>query len=241
MQSAFHVIPPPKHSKFLAGGALDRATDLLAESAESQSPEKLLANIRWHSGLRVCDCDCGHRRGNTSVYGRCQERVNTACIWTTEDRSHTRDLTARVNLVGHGRVQVGIGREQCVQVGHHTVLPDEAMRPVEAGVQGASHHLALVVDAGGEGRKIPRKRAQVCDGPVLPKRGIKGCAVRARDEANNLALIVNGECFVVGRVPEVGKFVCGTVLPQNGMVVPATGSCPSDNFSQVIDTKGIAV
>jgi len=112
---------------------------------------------------------------------------------TVEHRRHSHDLTALVDLVSHGWVQVGTGRKQRVQAGHHVVLPDEGMGPVEAGVQGASHHLALIVDAAGYGGKISRQSLEVRDCAVPPKRGIKGCAVRASDIPNDLSLVVNAE------------------------------------------------
>src|SRR5215469_4403868 len=94
-----------------------------------------------------------------------------------EHRCHARDLSALVDLVSHGCEEVGTCRKQRVKVGHHVVLPDEGMRPVEAGVQGASHYLALVVDAGGYGGKISRQSAEICECAVLPKRGKFGCVV----------------------------------------------------------------
>ncbi len=48
---------------------------------------------------------------------------------------HARDLSALVDLVSHGCEEVGTGRKQRVEVGHHAVLPDEGMGPVEVGVQ----------------------------------------------------------------------------------------------------------
>lgn len=77
--------------------------------------------------------------------------------------------------------------------GHHAVLPDEGMGPVAVGKLGAPHHLALVVNAFGEGGKVPRQSAEVCDFEVLPKSAIDGCAVSANDLANNLALVVNAD------------------------------------------------
>jgi|SRR5580700_5280273 hypothetical protein len=65
------------------------------------------------------------------------------------------------------------------------------MGPAEAGVQGASHYLAAVVDAGAYGGKISRQSAEVCEYAVLPKRGIFGCVVSTADYPNNLALVVN--------------------------------------------------
>src|SRR5215472_11270019 len=98
-----------------------------------------------------------------------------------EHRCHARDLPALVDLVSHGCEEVGTCRKQRIKVGHHAVLPDEGTRPVEAGVLGASHHLALIVDASGYGGKISRQSAEVGEYLVLPKRGILGAGVRAAD------------------------------------------------------------
>jgi hypothetical protein len=65
------------------------------------------------------------------------------------------------------------------------------MGPAEAGVQGASHYLAAVVDAGAYGGKISRQSAEVCEYAVPPKRGKFGCVVSTADYPNNLALVVN--------------------------------------------------
>ena len=88
-----------------------------------------------------------------------------------------------LDLVSHGCVEVGTCRKQRAEVGHHAVLPDEGIiwEPVEVGILGASHHLALVVDAAGYGGKISRQSPEVCDYAVLPKRGIVGWAVGAAD------------------------------------------------------------
>ena len=83
------------------------------------------------------------------IYWRCQKGVDLSRIRPTQDRCHARDLSAVVDLVRHGCMEVRIFRKQRVEVGHHAVLINEGMGPVEVGVPGASHHLALVVDARG--------------------------------------------------------------------------------------------
>src|SRR5215469_14760329 len=90
----------------------------------------------------------------------------------SEYRCHARDLSPLVDLVRHGYLEVGTCRKQRVKVGHHVVLPDEGMGPVEVGIPGASHHLAPVVDASGDGGKISRQSFEICECAVLPKRGI---------------------------------------------------------------------
>src|SRR5260370_3360298 len=113
-----------------------------------------------------------------------------------EDRCNARDLSALIDLVRHGCEEVGIRGKHRVKVLHHAVLPDEGMRPIEAGVQGASYHLAPVVDAGGYGGMISRQSAEVCDHTVLPKYGKEGCAVSDATLPNNLPPFVNATCDI---------------------------------------------
>src|SRR5260370_2286698 len=111
------------------------------------------------------------------------------------------------------------------------------MRPVEAGVQGASYHLAPVVDAGGPGRKISRQSAEVCDRAVLPKNGIEGCAVRAATSPNNLAQVVNAGGEIGTRESEVRKRDGSAVFPQYGVTPsPARSQAPSP-LPLIVDPK----
>src|ERR1700738_920045 len=141
---------------------------LSLESAGAESLQKLFANIRGQSDFRMGTCDICNRRAYAFVYRGCQKGVDLlARMRPGEYRCHARDLPAAVDLVSHGRVEVGTCRKQRVKVGQDAVLPDEAMGPVEVGVEGASHHLALVVDAAGKCAKISRQKAVVCDCAVL--------------------------------------------------------------------------
>src|SRR5579863_4913348 len=139
----------------------------------------------------MCRCDLCNRPAYASVYRGCQKGVYVARIRPAEHRRHARDLSAIVDLVTHGCVEVRTGRKQRVEVGHHTVLPDEGVGPVEVGVEVASHDLALVVDAAGYAAKISRQKTEGCNRIVLPKGAILGCVVSTADEPNNLALVVN--------------------------------------------------
>src|SRR5260370_31670633 len=169
-----------------------RKCPLSLESAGSESLQKLFANIRGQSDFRMRTCDFCDRRAQACVYRGCQKGVDLlARMRPAEHECHARDLSAVVDLVRHDCIQVGTGRKQGVKVGQYAILPDESMVPVEVGVPGASHHLALVVDAAGRGAKISRKEAEVCHCVVLPKSGIFGCAVGAADLPNNLPLVVN--------------------------------------------------
>ena len=190
---------------------------LSLESNESESLQMLFANIRGQIGFRACRCDLCNRPAYALPYRGCQKGVDVARIWPAEYDCHARDLSALVDLVSHDCEEVGTGREQRIKVGHHSVLPDEAMGPVEVGVPGASHHLALAVDAAGKGAKISRQSTKVCDCEVLPKSGIDGCAVRAGDFPNNLALVVNAEGETGDRTSEVRKRQGGAVFPQYGV------------------------
>jgi hypothetical protein len=84
------------------------------------------------------------------------------------------------------------------------------MGPVEVGVEGASHNLALVVDAAGKGAKISRQKAEVCNCAVLPKSGKSGCAVRAATLPNNLALVVMPKAILERAIPKSGS---GNAVP----------------------------
>src|ERR1017187_5444218 len=187
---------------------------LSLESDESESLQMLFANIRGQIGFRACRCDLCNRPAYALPYRGCQKGVDVARMRPAEYDCHARDLSALVDLVSHGCEEVGTGRKQRVKVGHHAVLPDEAMGPVEVGVPGASHHLALAVDAGGYGGKISRQSAEVCDCAVLPKRAILGCAVRTADCPNNLALVDDAGGYG-GKISRQSAEVCDcAVLPK---------------------------
>src|SRR5271169_1287219 len=129
---------------------------LSLESAESQSMQKLIANIRGQSDFRVCTCDVSNRRAYACVYRGCQKGVDLARIRPAEYRCHARDLSALVDRVRHGCVEVGACRKQRVKVGHYAVLPDEGMGPIAILKLGAPHDLAPFINAFGEGGKISR-------------------------------------------------------------------------------------
>src|ERR1700691_6237692 len=140
-----------------------RKYPLLRQSAEYESLQKLLVKIRWQIGFRVCRCDICNRLVDPFAYRGCQKGVDLARMRPADYDCHPRDLSAIGDLVSYHWVEVGTGGKQRAKVGQHVVLPDEGTGPVEFGVQGASHHLAPVVDAGGEGRSISRRSAEVCD------------------------------------------------------------------------------
>src|SRR5271170_6926725 len=142
--------------------------------------------------------------------------MDLARIRPDEHRCHARDLSALVDIAGRDDEEVGIPRNERVQVGHHIVLPDEATGPAD-GVEGASHHLAPVVDACGKGGTISRQNAEAFDCAVcavLPKRGNDGCA--GRDIPHNLAVVING-VGVISIESEVWKLEGSVVFPQYGV------------------------
>src|SRR6266567_2401406 len=91
-----------------------RKYPLSLESAESESLQKLFANIRGQIGFRVCTCDLCNRRAYACVYRGCQKGVDVARIRPAEHRCHARDLSALVDLVSHGCEEVGTCRKQRV-------------------------------------------------------------------------------------------------------------------------------
>ena len=92
------------------------------------------------------------------------------------------------------------------------------MGPVEAGVKVVSHHLAPVVDAGGEGVKISRQRLVGCECAVrLPKSGYVVCAISAADFPSDLAPVVNDEGDIGTCTSEVLKHEGSVVFPHYGV------------------------
>src|SRR5215510_14413749 len=205
---------------------------------ESESRQKLFANTPGRIGLRVRMYDIRNRPAHACVDGGCKKGVDVARIGPAEYNCHARDLSALVDLVSHGCEEVGTCRKQRVKVGHHFVLVDEGMGPVEAGVQRASHHLAQVVDAGGPGGRISRQNAEVCDCAVcavLPKSGNEGCAVRAADSPNNLAPVVNAGGPIGTRNSEVSKREGSAVFPQYGVNRCGAGSRVAYGLALIVD------
>src|SRR5271154_6869821 len=142
--------------------------------------------------------------------------MDLARIRPGEHRCHARDLSALIDIAGRDDVEVGLLGIERVQVGQHAVLPDEAMGPAD-GVEGASHHLAPVVDACGKGGTISRQNTEVFDCAVCavrPKRGNDGCA--GRDIPNSLAVVING-VGVISIESEVWKLGGSVVFPQYGV------------------------
>src|SRR5579864_3099614 len=205
---------------------------------ESESLQKLSANIRGQIGFRARRCDLCNRPAHALPYRGCQKGVDVAGTRPAEHYCHARDLSALVDLVRHDWEEIGTGGKQGVQVGHHVVLPDEGMGPVELGVQGASHHLAPVVDAGGEGGSISRRSEEVCDCAVcavLPNRGIEGCAVRTADLPNNLAPVVDAQGDSASS--EVKKRKDNAVFPRYAVKRCGAGSRVAYGLAVIVDPK----
>src|ERR1700674_2412472 len=218
---------------------LGRRILLSPELAESESLQKRFANIRGQIGFRVCTCDLCNRLAHALFCRGCQKGVDVARIRPAEYDCHARDLSALVDLVSHGSEEVGTGRKQRVKVGHRAVLLDEAMGPVEVGVPGASHHLALAVDAGCYGGNISRQSAEVCECAVLPKRTILGCVVSTADCPNNLALVVNA--LGDSASSEVRKRGDSAVFPRYGVERCGAGSRVAYGLAFIVDPKCVPV
>src|SRR5580658_1788859 len=149
---------------------------------------------------------------------------------------HTRDLPALIDVAGRDYVEVGTCRKYSVKVGHHSVLPEEAVRPAGGGIEGASDHLAPVVDAGGKSGNISRqKAAEACDYIVLPKSG-QDCAVGVNGLSNNLVVAVNGERYRA-RISEVRKRVGNAVFPQYGVIRCGAGSRVAYGLALIVDAE----
>src|SRR5579863_3151222 len=151
----------------------------------------LFASIHGEIRLRACRYDIRNRPAHTLVCGCCQKGVEGARFRPADHDCHAPDLSALVDLGSKNCEQVGTRRKQRVEVGHHAVLIDEAMGPIEVRIEVFSHHLALVVDAAGYSAKISRQKGQGCEDAVLPNRSILGCVVSTADCPNNLPPVVN--------------------------------------------------
>src|SRR6266699_2890365 len=85
-----------------------RKYPLSLESAESESLQKLFANIRGQSGFRVCTYEICHRRAYACVHRGCKIGVDIARIWPVDHRCHTRDLSALIDIASRDYQEVGI-------------------------------------------------------------------------------------------------------------------------------------
>src|SRR5271170_5413541 len=168
--------------------------------------------------------DVCNRLALVFVYRGCQKGVDDISrVRPGHLHRHTRDLSALIDVASRDYEQVGTCRKYSVKVGHHAVLPDEAVGPAVVGVKGASHNLAPVVDAGGKGGNISRqKAAEACDCIVLPKSG-QGYAVRVNGLPNNLAVAVNGVSDGA-RISEVRQRSGNAVFPHYAVIRCGAGS-----------------
>src|SRR6266702_4818859 len=85
-----------------------RKYPLLLESAESESLQKLFANIRGQIGFRLCTCDICHRRAYACVHRGCKIGVDLARMRPALHRCHTRDLSALIDIASRDSEEVGI-------------------------------------------------------------------------------------------------------------------------------------
>ena len=183
--------------------------------------------------------DVCNRLAQVFVYRGCQKAVHDIFqLRPVHHHRHTRDLSALIDVAGRDYVEVVTCRKYSVKVGHHAVLPEEAVGPAAGGVKGASHRLAPVVDAGGKGGSISRRKvaaAEAGDCIVLPKDG-HGCAVRVNGLPNNLAAAVNGVGYGE-RISEVWKRDGSEVFPQYGVMHGDAGSGVAYGLALIVDAK----
>ena len=109
--------------------------------------------------------------------------------------AHAGDLPAVVDVAAVDDEEIGILGNERVEVNNRAAaVPDKAVGPTGAGVQAVSHHLAAVVEAGGEGGSVARHEAEVGGWAVhalQPNCGVAGAVVRGADLAGDLAAVVN--------------------------------------------------
>ena len=150
--------------------------------------------------------------------------------------SHTGDLSAVIDIAGRDDGEVRILGNQHVQVGHYTVLPNEAVGPIVAGVNVVSHHLAPVVDAGSEGGSISRQKAEDGERAVrLPKRGYEGAAISAADFPDSLPPVVNGEGEIGSGTSKILKHGDRIVSPDHGVARKEAVSRVAYGLAAIVD------
>ena len=97
----------------------------------------------------------------------------------------------------------------------------------------ASHHLALVVDAGGKCGSISRQKAQVCDSAVCCQRAAKRWP-SAAIKTDDLAAVINGVCGT-GTLNQL-KRVGIVVFPHYGASCRA-GSRVAYGLASIVDPE----
>src|SRR5579863_3801968 len=198
---------------------------------------KLLANIRRRQiDFRMRRYDVCNRLALVSVYRSCQKGVDDSSsrVQFGHVHRHTRDLPALIDITSRDYEEVGTCGKYSVKIDHHAVLPEQAAGPVGSGVKGASHHLALVVDAGGKGGNISRQKvAKGRDSVILPNSG-QGCAVRINGLPNNLVVAVNGKGYAA-RISEVLKLGNSAVFPHYGVIRCGAGSRVAYGLASIVD------
>src|SRR5580700_36397 len=85
-----------------------RKCPLTLESPESESLQRVVASIRGQNGMRVCTCEICHRSAYASLCGRQKIGMNVARMRPAQHRSHTRDLSALIDIASRDYEQVGI-------------------------------------------------------------------------------------------------------------------------------------
>src|SRR5271166_748961 len=114
------------------------------------------------------------------------------------------NLACGIDAVPVQQVQRRVGRNEAVEIGHHSVLPEE--RPdVSVPIIGNAGDLASVVNAKGSAYDVPRQRAKVGQHPLLPEECVLVIVAGQVRCANNLAALVDGEGGIVKSATQVAE------------------------------------
>src|ERR1700685_2176641 len=213
-------------------------TALIVDGAVCGPSANLLANIRGgQSDFRMRTEDICNRLAHVFVCRGCQKGVDDLSrVRPGHLHRHTRDLSALIDVASRDYVEVGTCGKYSVKVGHCAVLPEQAVRPAGAGVEGAAHRLAPVVDAGGKRGNISRqKAAEGGDCIVLPNSG-QGCAVGVNGFPNNLVVAVNGVGYGAW-ISEVRERGGVAVFPQYGVIRCGAGSRVAYGLALIVDAE----
>src|SRR5271166_6361642 len=114
------------------------------------------------------------------------------------------NLACGIDAVPVQQVQRRVGRNEAVEIGHHSVLPEE--RPdVSVPIVGNAGDLASVVNAKGSAYDVSGQRAQVGQHPLLPEECVLVLVAGDVRGADHLSVVADGEGTVIERPTQVPK------------------------------------
>ena len=147
-----------------------------------------------------------------------------------------------INIIGLGQIQGAMGRKERVEVRHPAVLPEKGTAII-ARITGLADDLAKVIDPVGIALDIAGKRAQVADGAVPPKDGMRGGVTGEVGETHHFAEFINLLRGVVHVAPEGAEVDCPAVLPQQGMGLKIRVAIPgkAGHLAAVVVGDGLSV